>query len=363
MTAGGEAPCAAAGAEGILALLPEELAGALAPLGAQPRAAKQIFRWLHGRLVRDFAAMTDLPAALRSELAGKFRIQPPQAVKRERSSDGTEKLLLRYADCAQVETVFLTDGPRVTQCVSTQVGCALGCLFCATGALGFARSLEASEIVSEVEDFGPGNSPRPLSSRNVVFMGMGEPLLNYDAVLRAVRVLNHPDGLKVGARRITVSTAGIPEGIRRLAAEPLQVRLAVSLNATTDELRSRLMPVNKKHPLGELLSALRHYRTSSGRRPTLEYVLLGGVNDSAGDLARLTSIARETAAHVNLIEFNPLPGSPPAAFKAPAKGLAVRWKRSLADGGVECAIRFRRGLDIAAGCGQLAGGGLAERTP
>jgi 23S rRNA (adenine2503-C2)-methyltransferase len=307
--------------------------------------------------------MTDLPEALRSTLSERFRIEPPQAVRRERSSDGTEKLLLRYADGARVETVFLIDGPRVTQCVSTQVGCPLGCLFCATGALGFVRSLEASEIVSEVEEFGPGDSPRPVSSRNVVLMGMGEPLLNYDAVLRAVKVLNHPDGLKVGARRITISTAGIPEGIRRLAAEPLQVRLAVSLNATTDEQRSRLMPVNRKHPLGELLSALRHYRTSSGRRPTLEYVLLGGVNDSDEDLARLTSIARETSAHVNLIEFNPPPGREPSAFKPPAKALATRWRKHLAAGGVQCAIRFRRGLDIAAGCGQLAGGGLAERTP
>ncbi len=324
-----------------------EIRTALENLDARPFAPVQIFRSLHRRCAHDFATMSDLPGALRKKLAADFTIATVTLASRQRSKDGTVKLLLKLHDGLKIETVFLTEGRRRTQCVSTQVGCALGCTFCATAALGFERNLTAGEIVAQVED----SQSREGRAANLVFMGMGEPFLNYENVLRAIRILNHKDGANIGARRMTVSTAGLPEGIRRFAREKLQVRLALSLNATTDKQRSRLMPVNRKHPLAEVLDALRHYVDTTGRRATIEYVLIPGENDSDGDLRRLTKIARSVKVNVNLIEMNP--GARKAVYPV-GGGQAPRWKRALLEAGVEAVIRFRRGTDIHAGCGQLA---------
>lgn len=328
-------------------ILPSELRDALAAMGARPFAADQLFEWLHGRNTLDFASMTNLPSSLRRKLEEKFRVSRVAVAREQRSADGTLKFLLELHDGLRVETVFLTEDRRRTQCVSTQVGCPLGCVFCATAALGFKRDLTAGEIVAQVED----SQNAAGRAANLVFMGMGEPFLNYDNVLRAIRILNDRRGLNIGARRITVSTAGIPDGIRRLAGEKMQVRLALSLNATTDDQRSRLMPVNCRHPLSEVLDALAFYIETSGRRATLEYVLIPGENDADADLQRLTEISLGLNVNVNLIELNPGAAS---AFGNVEKGLAPKWKDALLAAGVQTAIRFRRGLDIHAGCGQLA---------
>lgn len=327
-----------------------EIRKALENLGARPFAAGQVFQWLHRRGAHDFESMTDLPAALREKTASSFKITKVEIVNSQQSKDGTLKYLLELEDNSRIETVFLTEGRRKTQCISTQVGCPLGCSFCATASLGFARNLTAGEIIAQVEDC------QALSGRaaNIVFMGMGEPFLNYDSVIRAIRILNDHKGPNFGARRMTVSTAGIPEGIRRFAREGLQVRLALSLNATTGQQRSRLMPVNRKHPLADVLDALKYYIEKTRRRATLEYVLIPGENDSPADLGRLVEIAQGLNVNVNLIELNP----GPFECAAGAKNTAVNWKKKLLASGVETAIRFRRGLDIDAGCGQLA---LKER--
>ena len=323
-----------------------EIRAALEGSGAKRHAAGQIFRWLHARRAHDFASMSDLPAVLREELAARFGISTAAITGRQVSGDGTVKFMVAFPDGVQVETVVLREKGRKTQCVSTQAGCALGCRFCATGALGFTRDLTAGEIAAQVEDVQAAAG----RAGGLVFMGMGEPFLNYDNVLRAVRILNDAGGLGVGARHVTISTAGIPAGIRRLAREGLQVRLSVSLNATTDETRSRLMPVNRRHPLLKVLDAVDYYARASGRRVTLEYVLVPGENDTGEDLERLAGIARALKAYVNLIELNPGPwGAAGGERKA-----VLRWKRRLLARGVQAAARFKRGLDIQAGCGQLA---------
>jgi 23S rRNA (adenine2503-C2)-methyltransferase len=331
----------------IRGLFAHEIRAAVQKHAPRPYTADQVFRWLHAGGARNFDSMTNIPAALRANLAAEFRIPSPGFVSEQHSADGTVKFLLELDDGLRIETVLLTERRRKTQCVSTQVGCTLGCVFCATASLGFKRSLTAGEIIAQVEDV----QQRQGRAGNLVFMGMGEPFLNYDNALRAIRILNDRKGLNIGARRMTVSTAGIPEGIRRFAGEDLQVRLALSLNATTDEQRSRLMPVNRRHGLAEVLEALDYYRRETGRRPTLEYVLVPGENDSDDDLGRLGEIARGLKANVNLIELNP--GALDAAG-APTRRTARKWKGELVALGVEAAIRFRRGIDIHAGCGQLA---------
>jgi 23S rRNA (adenine2503-C2)-methyltransferase len=331
----------------ILEMTLPELRIALEPFDARSFAAEQVFGWLHKRCVRDFSRMTDLPAGLREGLSGEFTIGHVEIVRNLRSQDGTLKLLLRLEDGLHVETVFLSDQRRKTQCVSVQVGCPLGCVFCATAQLGFKRNLTAGEIIAQVED----SQAEAGRAGNLVFMGMGEPFLNYENVVRVIRILNDRKGARIGARRMTVSTAGIPEGIRRFACENLQVRLALSLNATTNEQRSRLMPVNEKYPLSEVLDALRYYTGKSGRRATIEYVLIPGENDTDADLRRLTDMARGLNVNVNLIELNP--GAP--GYEAPADmSRAAAFKKGLTDAGKETVIRFRRGRDIDAGCGQLA---------
>ena len=321
--------------------------------------ARQISAWVWQRDAADYAAMTDLPASLRERLATELPLRRAAAAERRVSRDATRKYLLRLADGVAVETVAIpgTGGgssgsadQRLTVCVSSQAGCALGCVFCATGRAGLTRSLGAGEIAEQVrvvsEDFS-----RVVT--NVVVMGQGEPFANYDATLGALRLLNSPEAFNIGARHLTVSTSGLIAGIARLAAEPEQFRLAVSLHAATQELRDRLMPGLRGQPLTALREALIDYRARSGRRVSLEYVLLRDVNDHESDLDALANFARATQAHVNLLPYNDTGTKGSGSLSPSARTReAAEFLRAA---GIETSVRRSRGEDIAAACGQLAG--------
>jgi len=304
----------------------------------------QIVPRLWQRPVSTWDQATDLPAELRGALAGAFPLRRLGLSARQRSSDGTEKYLWDLGDGEAIESVLIPEGKRRTLCISSQVGCALGCVFCATGQMGFRRNLTAAEIAAQVREvilLDPLLTPS-----NVVFMGMGEPLLNWDAVDAALTILNHPEGLGIGARHITVSTVGILPGLARLARRPEQFRLAVSLHAPTPELRHELMPIEKKYRLAEVLAALGQFR----RRVTLEYVLIGGKNDALEHADRLAQLARPLGALVNLLPLHPggAPGLTPST-----RVQMVAFERRLKRHGVEAVLRRSRGLDISAACGQL----------
>ena len=327
-----------------LDLLPDEWAGVMAELGQPAYRARQVFHALHAEGVRDWAAVRTLPAALRARLAERYALYPPTVAQRAQSRDGTAKYLLAMPDGHEIETVHIPDAGRVTVCVSSQAGCALACTFCATGRLGLLRNLPAGEITDQVHLAREGD-PAP----NVVFMGMGEPLANYAAVVRAVRLLLAPEGLGLSPRRITLSTSGLPDRMRRLADEELGIRLAVSLHAADDAKRTALMPINARYPIAEVLAAAQEYAERSGRRVSFEYVLLAGVNDTDADARRLAALLPRRISHVNLIPYNPtdaaFQGSPPDRIAAFAALLRER--------GVPCSVRRSRGRDVQAACGQL----------
>jgi 23S rRNA (adenine2503-C2)-methyltransferase len=329
-------------------LLPDELERLALSLGEPAYRGRQIFRWIHQRGELDPAHMTDLPLGLRERLA----TSKSDEVRRLRSLDGlTSKLLLRLRDGQEIEAVEMRTDERKTICVSTQAGCAMGCVFCVTGQFGFARNLEAGEIVEQVLRFAAPDKP----VTNVVFMGMGEPLANYDETLRAIRLLTHPDGLRLGARRITLSTSGLVPQMRHLADERVQIGLAVSLHAPNDELRSKLMPVNRRWPIHEVLQAAEYYVERTHRRVSYEYTLMDGVNDSdelADELARLL---RGRLCHVNLIPLNP---SEDPGLHASTAQRALAFESRLREAGIAATIRINRGRDILAACGQLR---LAEK--
>src|SRR5437879_3696192 len=287
---------------------------------------------------------TDLPAALRAELGAAFPLGRLALDTAQQSRDGTEKFLWKLADGEAIESVLIPEGKRRTLCISSQVGCALGCVFCATGRMGFRRNLTTAEIAAQVRELVLRDPATPPT--NVVFMGMGEPLLNWDAVDAALTILNHPDGLGIGARHITVSTVGILPSLAQLARRPEQFRLAVSLHAPSAELRHELMPTEKKYRLPDLLQALGQFR----RRVTLEYVLIGGENDSLAQADELASLARPLGALVNLLPLHP-GGAPDLMPSSRAQMLA--FERRLKSRGVEAVLRRSRGLDISAACGQL----------
>jgi len=316
----------------------------------EPRyRADQLAAWLFPRGVASFDEMTDLPLELRRRLSGCARVTGSRVVGSETSQvDGTEKLLLEYGDGTRIEAVLLRDDERTTGCISTQVGCRLGCAFCATGSMGFTRNLSAGEIIEEIQALRRRAAPERLG--NIVFMGMGEPLDNYDATLRAVRTANAPWGLGIGARRMTISTAGIVPGIRRLACEGLQINLALSLNAPTQRLRSAIMPIARKYPLDGLLDTLHEYIAEVGRLVTLEYVLLGGVNDSLECAEQLADIARGLLCKVNLICYNEIENAP---FSPPDDQHQRAFYARLRERCPTVVRRISRGSDIAAGCGQL----------
>lgn len=332
---------------GLKALDANGIAAVFDEMGQPAYRARQLVRWVYQRHVRSYQEMTDLPAGLRDDLAGRLALVVPEVVNRQVSADGTRKYLLRLADGTTVETVGLPSGDRLTVCFSTQAGCAMGCTFCATGAAGFTRNLGPGEMVDQVlavsEDFG-------IRVTNAVAMGQGEPFANYDATLGALRLMNSPDGLGIGARHLTVSTCGLVSGIRRLASEPEQFTLAVSLHSAVQTTRDELMPGVRAVPLTELRQALAHYATETGRRPSVEYSLVAGVNDTDEELRELTAFCRDMLIHVNLIPINPVSG---AGFDRPGPDAIARFERGLHAAGVEVSVRTERGTDIDAACGQL----------
>ncbi|MGH7818833.1 MAG: 23S rRNA (adenine(2503)-C(2))-methyltransferase RlmN [Candidatus Binatia bacterium] len=343
-------------------LTADELGAWLVERG-QPRfRARQILQWLFQKGALSFVEMSDLSKELRDVLSRSFLVTRPQTVRRSESADGTRKLLLRLADGSEIETVVIpmereAQSPRLTLCISSQVGCGMGCAFCATATLGLRRSLRASEIVDQVlearrEVRGAGSPPTgghdPLN--NIVFMGMGEPLHNYDEVVRAIGILTAEWGPGFSPRRITVSTVGLVPQMRRLL-EDTRVNLAISLSATTEATRGRLMPVNRKYPLEEILRACRELPLPRRRRITFEYVMLRGENDSLTDAARLGRLLRGIPSKVNLIPFNPFPQTPFAPTQRPA---IEAFRAELLRQGIHATVRESRGQDIQAACGQLA---------
>lgn len=330
-------------------LTKDELGAVLGRLGEPSYRANQLVSWIFEKDAGSFDEMTNLPAALRERLASTLTLERAVTVKAERSkSDGTEKLLLEFADGARIEAVVLRDGGRTTGCISTQIGCRLGCSFCATGSMGFVRNLTTGEIVEEMMALRRHTAPERLD--NLVFMGMGEPLDNYDAVMKAIRIANAAWGLGIGARHITVSTAGLVPGIRRLKDEGLQLNLAVSLNAPTQKLREIIMPVADKYKLDELLQAVADYTEATGRHTTLEYVLLKDINDTPELAGQLGTIARRLLSKVNVICYNEVYGS---AFASPAEKTVEQFLARLKRRCPTVVRRISRGSDISAGCGQL----------
>ncbi len=320
-------------------------------LGQPPYRTGQLARWIYGRGVRSFSEMTDLPAAFRARLEEAASIGRGEIVGSQRSGDGTTKLLLRFPDEREVETVVLPYEDRTSVCISSQVGCPVGCVFCATATMGFTRNLTAGEMVDQVlaarETAEASGFPR-LS--HVVVMGMGEPLLNLPALTAALRLLHEEVGLSY--RNLTVSTAGHVPGIHALAETGLPVTLALSLHAPNDPLRAELIPLSRKWGLEPVMEAARHYADTTGRRVTLEYLLLAGVNDSEAHAAELAELVRGKVSHVNLIPWNPADSF--THFDAPSRNAVRRFREALEARGVTVTQRMERGQDIAAACGQLA---------
>ena len=328
------------------------LAGRLAERGLPAYRADQLFTWVYRKRHRTPERMTDLPAALRASLGELCDLELPQTASVLGTRDGsTQKFVLRLHDGARVESVAMKTERRTTLCLSSQVGCALKCAFCATGMMGLERNLRAEEIVAQViamGDFGGWQDDR----FNLVFMGMGEPLANLDAVLAAIRIVHDGMGLNLGARRITVSTSGLVPQMDALSEAGLPVGLALSLHATTDELRDRLVPVNRRWPIAEVLGAAKRYGQRTGRRVTLEYTLLGGVNDSMADADRLARFARELPSKINLIAWNPVPGLP---FTRPTPEAVEAFAHRLHPQAPAVTVRQTLGGEIWAACGQLGG--------
>ena len=331
----------------------------------------QLLEWLYTHHATSWDAMTNLPKALRQRLSLAYSFYSAEMVRRQGAGDSTQKFLWRLSDGAFIETVLIPASPglygeasdRRTLCVSTQVGCAYGCRFCASGLEGWKRNLRADEIVEQVLAVErwhaalppPPSGPPPAASgarlvNNLVIMGMGEPLANYDNLLRALRILNAPWGGGIGARRITISTSGLVPQIRRLAEEPAQYRLAISLHGATDETRGRLMPVNVKYPLAQLAAAAAFYQEKKGGMITLEYILIAGVNDGLDQIKPLAALARRLGAKVNLIPCNPVPGLP---WAPPAEAVQDKFLAALEREKAAATLRREKGRDIDAACGQL----------
>jgi 23S rRNA (adenine2503-C2)-methyltransferase len=325
----------------------------------QPRfRAAQIQAWLYKRGITDFQAMTDLPGDLRDSLARDFILRTPAVISRHRSEDGTEKFLLRMADRSQVESVFIPDTPAMTFCISTQVGCAMACSFCLTGKMGLVRNLTAGEIVGQVRVLANALDLRD-KSFNIVLMGMGEPLHNYDAVMKALRILADEHGFALNPRRVTLSTVGLLPALEKLAREPIMPNLAISLHAPTDEQRGRLVPINRKYGVADIVAACRRFPVKKRSRITFEYVMLAGVNDAVADARKLAKLLAGVKAKVNLIPLNAAPGIP---FERPSDEVVNTFARTLAERDVVVSVRKSRGRDIRAACGQLIVEGQ-QRSP
>lgn len=326
-----------------------ELERALDGLGSPRFHARHIFQWIHKRGVTDFGLMTDLGRALRGRLEATARIDTPLAVRTERSSDGTTKFLLRLADGKQIESVYIPDTPAHTFCLSTQVGCAMRCAFCLTGKMGIDRNLTAGEIAGQVRVLA--RELGMLGRRfNIVLMGMGEPLHNYDETMKALYILADEHGLNVSPRRVTLSTVGVLPALERLATEPLMPNLAISLHSTTEDQRDMLVPINRKYGLKELLDACRRFPLKRRERITFEYVMLRDVNDTPEDARRLVKLLNGIKGKINLLPLNEAAGIP---FERPSDDRVNAFARLLSERGLAVSVRKSRGRDIRAACGQL----------
>ncbi len=344
----------------------DELNGLLKSWGEPGFRAEQVWRWLYSSLAGDFEAMGNLPKALRERLAEATDLRLLTALAEQESSSGqTRKVLYRLRDGSTIETVLMRYRDRCTACISTQVGCGMGCVFCATGQGGLLRNLSAGEIVAQVIDLARERREHeierareqsvkaPLDAHpisNIVLMGMGEPLANYTATLQAIETLTDEKGYNLGARRITLSTVGLVPAIRRLAEEGLPINLAVSLHAADDELRNELVPANQRYPLADLMAAVREYGQKTGRRVTFEYALIAGVNDQIQQAEKLAALLRGLVCHVNLIPLNPTPGS---TLQPSSHEQVSAFRDALERAAIPTTIRMRRGISIEAGCGQL----------
>ncbi len=330
----------------------DELTGKISELGQKPYRARQIYHWAYQHLVGSYGEMSVLPKSLRADLSESLPLTYLEPV-RELEADGgdTLKLLFRTHDGNHLETVLMFYPDRVTVCVSCQIGCAVGCSFCATGMSGLTRNLSAGEMVAQVVAAARRAREFERQLTNIVMMGMGEPFQNYEATMKMARILNDPEGMKFGARRITVSTSGLVPFIDRLAKDPLQVKLAISLHAPNDELRDTLVPLNRRWPVEDLILACRRYVETTGRRISFEYCLIKDVNDS-DDVARdLGSLLSGLICHVNVIPLNPTSAEP--SYERPSEERIQRFARIVEESGIPTSVRYSRGVDIAAACGQL----------
>ena len=328
---------------------PAELEALAESLGAPRYRGRQLARWIFTRGVTDLEAMTDLPRDFRTAVAAQASVELPEIERRTPSQDGSHKLVLRYADGARVQAVLMPDGDRLTLCVSTQVGCGFGCAFCYTGTMGLERNLSAGEIVAQVMVARQGLAPGARIT-HVVYMGMGEPLANYSATVKSLRLLTDPHAFGLSPRRITISTVGLVSGIERLARESLKVNLAISLHATSNEIRDRIMPVNRGFAIEELLAACQRFPLPFRQRMTFEYVLLDGVNDAVEDARRLVRLLKGIRGKINLIPFNDWEGS---GFARPPLPRILAFQAVLLEHGLTATIRWSKGEDIGAACGQL----------
>lgn len=327
-----------------------DIAALLAAEGAPGFRAQQLCHWVYKRQATEVQQMTDLPEALRQRLQERVYVSTLSVLRQQRSSDGTEKFLFGLEDSNQIETVLIPADERRTLCVSTQVGCAIGCRFCLTTQGGLVRSLRPAEIVSQVLHFlTPGKAPERAFT-NIVFMGMGEPLDNFRGTVQALRILTADWGLDISPRRITVSTSGLVRRLEAFGREDLKVNLAISLNATTDAVRSQIMPINKAYPLDTLLDACRAFPLAARRRITFEYVLLRDVNDSLDDAKRLVRLLHGLRCKINLLPFNEIPG---VAYRRPRDETVRQFQEYLGNHGLSAFVRQSRGRDISAACGQL----------
>ena len=320
----------------------------LASIFDPPFRATQIYRAVYQRSFDDFALMTDLPKASRASFSGEWNIKLPSVHRRFDSIDGTRRYLVRLQDDELAETVYIPEESRDTICISSQIGCALACTFCLTGQLGLTRHLSAGEIVTQALVAQREN----ISSRgfNIVLMGMGEPLHNYDNVMKAIRILHDKDGLNMSMSRITLSTAGLLPAIERLAAEPMIPNLAISLTGATNEKRNELMPINRRYPIEQLLDAVRRFPLKHRQRVTFEYVLLGGVTDAPEDALHLVRLLKGIRAKVNLIPFNE---AEELSYRRPLDAVIERFQQVLIENNISAFVRKNRGNDISAACGQL----------
>ena len=340
----------------LLGIPREQMEELFAGWGEKPFRARQVMKWIYARGINDFEQMTDLGKTLRARLAEQAEVRPPEIVSRHDSSDGTIKWALRAGSEQAIETVFIPEESRGTLCISSQVGCALDCSFCSTGAQGFNRNLDSAEIVGQVwlarRELGAGPSTTDRVISNVVLMGMGEPLANYRAVVPAIKVMLDDYGFELSRRRVTLSTSGLVPQINKLAVE-CNVALAVSLHAANDTLRDELVPINRRHPIAELLDACWAYaKLYSNRHITFEYTMLEGVNDTLEHARQLARLLKNRPAKVNLIPFNPFPGT---RYKRSPQATIDRFRQVLLDSGIITVTRRTRGDDIDAACGQLAG--------